>query len=359
MASKDYYEILGVSRDADANEIKRAYRKLALKYHPDKNPSKEAEERFKEISEAYAVLSDPEKRAYYDRFGASGVHERYTEQDIFSGSDLFDFLRNMGLNIDLNGFGAFSDLFRGFGFGGFGGQPQQRGEDILVETTVSFEEAAFGTEKQITISKTDRCEQCNGTGAARGTSPKQCGTCGGRGQVSTHRQTPFGSFVSITTCPKCRGRGTVIDKPCPKCGGTGRARVKKTLSVKIPKGIEDGMRIRIPNEGSAGEAGAPSGDLFVLVHVKPHELFTREGTELYCDVPITFPQACLGAKVEVPTLDGKAELKIPAGTQSHTTFTLKGKGVYGLSGSRRGDLHVRVVVSVPTHLTPQQRELIE
>jgi len=359
MSANDYYEVLGVPRDASPEEIKKAYRKLAFKYHPDKNPSKDAEEKFKELSEAYAVLSDTEKRTYYDRFGASGVHERYSEQDIYSGSDLFDLLRNLGLNMDFSGggFGMFSDLFRGFG--GFGAQPQQGGEDLLVKTTISFEEAAFGADKKLTVSKTARCEECRGSGAAPGTPPKSCDACGGRGQVSTHRQTPFGSFVSIATCPRCRGKGTVIDKPCPKCKGAGRVNVKKTLSVKIPRGIEDGMRIRIPNEGSAGEQGTPNGDLFVLVHVKPHELFRRDGTELYCDVPITFPQACFGASIEVPTLDDKAILKIPPGTQSHTMFTLKGKGAYSLSSFRRGELHARVIVSVPPELTPEQRELIK
>lgn len=354
MAAKDYYEVLGVPRDASPEEIKKAYRKLALKYHPDKNKSKEAEEKFKEISEAYAVLSDPEKRAYYDRFGAAGVHERYTQQDIFSGSDLFDLLRNLGLNINFDGFDLFSDLF-----GGFGARPPQKGADILTETTISFEEAAFGTEKEITFSKTDICDSCKGSGAAQGTSPRTCDACGGRGQVSTHRQMPFGSFVSVTTCPKCRGAGSVIDTPCPECRGTGRRGKRKTISVKIPRGIEDGMRIRIPGEGSAGERGTPSGDLFVLVHVRPHERFRREGADIHCDVPITFPQACLGARIEVPTLDGTATLRIPPGTQSHTVFTLKGKGIYSVGGSKRGDLHVRVVVSVPTALTDEQRELIE
>jgi len=354
MVAKNYYEILGVSRDASPQEIKKAYRRLALKYHPDKNKSKEAEEKFKEISEAYAVLSDPEKRAYYDRFGAAGVHERYTQQDIFSGSDLFDLLRNLGLNIDFGGFDFFSDLF-----GGFGARAPQKGADILTETTISFEEAAFGTEKEITFSKTDTCDSCGGSGAARGTSPRTCDACGGRGQVSTHRQTPFGSFVSVTTCPKCRGAGSVIDTPCPECRGTGKVGKRKTISVKIPRGIEDGMRIRIPGEGSVGERGTPSGDLFVLVHVRPHEHFRREGADLYCDVSITFPQACLGAKIEVPTLDGSATLRIPPGTQSHTVFTLRGRGAYSLGSHKRGDLHVRAVVSVPTTLTDEQRELIE
>ena len=354
MAAKDYYEVLGVSRDASPEEIKRAYRKLALKYHPDRNKSKEAEERFKEISEAYAVLSDPEKRAHYDRFGAAGVHERYTQQDIFSGSDLFDLLRNLGLNLD--GFDLFSDLFGGFGGRGpQGPQRPQRGADILTETTISLEEAAFGTEREITFSKTDTCDTCGGSGAAPGTSPRMCDACGGRGQVSTHRQTPFGSFVSVTTCPRCRGAGSVIDTPCPECRGTGRRGKRKTISVKIPRGIEDGMKIRIPGEGSAGERGTPSGDLFVLVHVRPHERFRREGADLHCDVPITFPQACLGTRIEVPTLDGTATLRITPSTQSHTVFTLKGKGIYSLGGSQRGDLHVRVVVSVPRKLTDEQR----
>jgi len=337
---KDYYEILGVSRDASPEEIKKAFRKLALKYHPDRNPGdKEAEEKFKEINEAYACLSDPEKRRQYDQFGTTIFGE---------GPGFGPFTTTFG--------DIFEDIFEDF-FGVFTGrrtQRPQRGEDLRYNLTINLKEAAFGTEKIIEIPKTEACADCVGTGSA-GRKPATCPTCKGTGQVRYQQ----GFFTISKTCGKCNGRGYVIGDPCKKCNGTGYVSRMKALSVKIPAGVETGSRLRVRGEGERGYNGGPPGDLYVYIAVEEHPFFKRDGNDIRCEVPISFPQAVLGGEIEVPTLDGTAKLKIPPGTSSGTEFVLKGKGLQKLHGHSRGNQIVRVFIEVPKKLTPRQRELIE
>lgn len=338
---RDYYEVLGVARDANADEVKKAYRRLAHRYHPDKNPgNKESEERFKEISEAYEVLSNPEKRQAYDRFGLAGAPRGFEGFGDFGG-----------------GFGSvFDDLFEGF----FGGTSRrhagpQRGSDLRYNLEVTFEEAAFGAEKEIGVPRLENCERCRGTGAKLGTHPTACRACRGTGQVRYSQ-----GFLSISqTCAQCRGEGRVIEHPCKDCRGLGRARVDRKLTVKIPPGVETGTRLKLSGEGESGSRGGPPGDLYVVLSVLDHPLFARQGDDLYCDIPIGFAQAALGAEIEIPTLSGRARIRIPAGTQSGSTFRLKGKGMPNLRGYSRGDLIARVFVETPTRLTPKQRELLE
>ena len=344
MEKRDYYEILGVSRDASLEEIKRSYRKLAMAYHPDRNPgNKEAEEKFKEASEAYEVLSDPEKRSIYDQFGHEG-------------------LKNSGFS----GFRGFEDIFSSFGdifeeFFGFGQRDHrtrgQRGSDLRLDLTISFMDAAFGKEVEIEIPKIDTCSECNGSGTAKGTGPTTCPQCGGTGKI-IRSQGGFFSFTIATPCPTCHGEGVIIRDPCKKCGGTGRVKINKKISVKIPPGVDNGTRLRIHGEGEAGYMGGPAGDLYVIVHVKPDDFFERKGDNLFCQIPISFPQAALGTKIMVPTLNGEKELKIPRGTQPGTTFKIKGEGMPRMRGYGRGDLFVSVFVTVPTQLTKKEEELI-
>ncbi len=345
---KDYYDILGVDRGASEDEIKRAYRRLARQYHPDVNKSPDAESRFKEINEAYQVLSDPEKRAMYDRYGHAGVDEGAG----FSGFDFGGF----------GGFGDFGDIFDElFGFGSRrrrSGGPR-RGEHIHVSVTISFEEAVFGTEREIEVRREEVCPHCHGTGAEPGTSPSRCPVCGGTGQVRRVRQSILGSFVQVTTCPRCGGTGEIITTPCSVCHGRKKVTITRRINVKIPAGIDDGMQIRLSGEGHAGENGGPSGNLYVEVKVKPHPFFKREGDDIYLDLPINISQAALGDVVKVPTLYGTEELKIPAGTQHGRKFVLKGKGVPHVRGSGKGDQIVTVRVVVPTKLSKKQRELLE
>jgi len=343
---RDYYEILGVQRGASDQEIKSAYRKLALQFHPDRNPNNpDAEEKFKECSEAYAVLADSEKRGLYDRFGHAGV----------GGA-------GAGVGFDASVFQDFSDIFgEFFGFGDlFGGgrggrrSRSQRGADLREDITLEFEEAVFGVEKQITYRKHENCEVCSGSGSAGGKAPTTCRSCGGRGQVRYQQ----GFFSIARTCPNCQGAGSVISDPCTKCKGEGRVLQSKTIDAKVPAGVEDGTRIRFSGVGEAGIHGGPPGDLYVVLHVKEHPFFQRQGTDLYCIVPISMTQAALGAEIPVPTLDGEHTLKIPEGTQSGTVLKIRNKGVPVLNGHGKGDLFVEVRMQTPTKLSKRQRELL-
>ncbi len=356
MAEKrDYYEVLGVERSANKDQIKDAYRKLAMQYHPDRNKAPEAEEKFKEISEAYAVLSDDQKRQQYDTLGHAGFDQRYTQEDIFRGADFGDIFRDLG--------GGFSDIFRMFfgggGFGGGFGERENRGQDLLFELSITLEEAARGTQKEIEVPRTEKCDVCGGSGAAPGTSPKVCSRCGGQGRVQTMRRSAFGTFVQVTPCPVCRGKGQIIDKPCSNCRGSGLVKKRRKITVTIPVGIDEGYQLRLRREGDmAGDNGEP-GDLYVLVHIQPHEQFERDGDDLHYISMITYPQAALGAEVQIPTLDGLTTLRIPAGTQPGSVFRLRGRGMPRFRGYGKGDLIVRVGVSVPEKLTSQQKALLE
>jgi len=351
---RDYYEALGVSKSATKEEIKSAYRKLALQYHPDRNKSPDAEEKFKEISEAYAVLSDDEKRRQYDMFGHAGIGAKYSPEDIFRGVDFRDIFRDFGL-----GFGGFDDIFDMF-FGRQRGwrQGPQRGADLRYDLEITLEDVASGLEREIYVPRRERCEACRGSGAAPGTEPRRCSRCNGTGQVQRATSTGFGQFIQIQTCNLCEGKGTVIDSPCRSCQGTGMVSRNRRILVKIPPGVEEGSRLRLVSEGEAGARGGPSGDLYVVVYVKPHEMFKRRGSDILYEASISFAQAALGAEIDVPTFSGKAKLKIPAGTQTHTVFRLKGKGLPRLHGFGRGDELVRVKIHTPTKLTSRQRELL-
>ncbi len=338
--AKDYYAILGVPRNATQEEIKAAFRRLARQYHPDVNKSPDAEEKFKEINEAYAVLSDAEKRARYDRYGDVDM------------SGMPDFSVNIA--------DIFEELFGfGFGFGPSARQTPRRGRDLQVDVSLSFREAAFGVEKEIEFDRLDTCSNCNGSGAKPGTSPTVCATCSGRGEVRQVRQTFLGAMVQTMTCPTCNGRGQVILSPCPTCRGTGVERKRVRKQIKIPAGVDDGTQIRLPGEGEAGEYGGPRGNLYILIRVRPHPYFKRRGDDVLLNLDINIAQAVLGAEIEVPTLDGPAKLVIPPGTQPGKVFTLKGKGIPHLKYSGRGDQLVIVNVEIPTHLTPEQRQLFE
>ena len=356
MADKrDYYEVLGVSKGASDDEIKKAHRKLAKKYHPDLNrDNPEAAEKFKELNEAYEVLSDKDKRAKYDQFGFAGVDPNYgAGQGGFGG-----------------GFGGFDmgdlgDIFGSFFGGGFGGSSSrsrrnapQRGETLQQRIMLSFEEAAFGCEKEITINRTESCDECGGTGAEKGTSVEACSNCHGSGVVMQTQRTPLGMFQTQGACPNCRGTGKIIRKPCKKCGGTGKMRKSRTLKVNIPAGIDDGQSIPLRGQGNAGVNGGPSGDVIVTISIRPHPLFTRDGNNVICEIPISFPQAALGDTLQVPTIDGKVEYTIPEGTQTGTVFRLRGKGIQNVNGRGRGDQYVRVNIEVPTHLTDHQNDLL-
>jgi len=340
---QDYYELLGVPRNASDDEIKRAFRKLAFQCHPDRNREPGAEEKFKEINEAFQVLSDPDKRNRYDRFGSVDAETGYA-----------------GF-----GFGGLGDIFESFwdGFGTIFGQTAQRGpqqgDSLQSHLTLSFEEAAFGCEKEIEISRIESCPSCHGIGSQSGTSPETCPDCRGTGQVRRVQQSIFGRYASTTTCARCGGRGTVIGNPCSQCHGRGRIKAMRKISVAIPAGVDDGHRLRIDREGSAGVYGGPPGDLYVTFSVKPHSLFHRDGSDILLELPINFAQAALGDDVKVPSLDGKVDLKIPSGTQNGKTFRCKGKGIPHVDGRGRGDLLVTVVITTPQHLDKNQRQLFE
>ncbi|WP_333594989.1 molecular chaperone DnaJ [Anaerospora hongkongensis] len=346
MSKKDYYEVLGVAKTASDDEIKKAFRKLARKYHPDvnrDNPS-EAEEKFKEANEAYEVLSNAERRAQYDQFGHAAFEGGGAPGGGFGGA------------------GGFSDIFdMFFGQSGFGGGRQsgpERGADLRYDLEITFEQAAFGMETEIQVPRTEDCGVCHGSGAAAGTQAETCSQCRGTGQQQVVQNTPFGRMVNVRPCDRCRGEGKIVKTPCKECHGKGKVRARRKIKIKIPGGVDNGSRLRVAHEGEAGNRGGQPGDLYVYIFVKSHKLFTREGDDVICEVPITIVQAALGDEIEVPTLDGKVQLRIPEGTQTATVFRLKDKGVPHLRGSGRGDQHVKVKVITPKKLTDKQKELL-
>ncbi|MEM3383696.1 MAG: molecular chaperone DnaJ [Nitrososphaerales archaeon] len=348
---KDYYEVLGVPRNATQEEIKNAYRKLALQYHPDRNKSPDAEEKFKEISEAYAVLSDEEKRRQYDMFGHAGIDGRYTREDIFRGVDFDEIFRDLGFS-----FGGFDSIFDWF-FGRHEHEPE-KGYDLRYDLEISLEEAFKGVKTEIEIPRNEKCEVCKGTGARPGTEPKICPKCHGTGQIQYTRTSGFARFVQITTCDRCNGKKTIIENPCKVCHGSGIVKRYRKIRIEVPPGVDTGYSLRLRGEGEVNIKGGKPGDLYVVINVKPHKLFKRDGDDIFYDAYIGFTQAALGSEIEVPTIDGIARLKIPPGTQSGTVFRLKGKGMPRVRGFGRGDELVRVIVRIPTNLTDRQRKLL-
>ena len=355
MANKrDYYEVLGVKKDATDAELKKAYRKMAVKYHPDQNPGdKDAEEKFKEVNEAYEVLSDSQKRAQYDQFG----HAAFEQGGMGGGGGFYS-----GQGFDM---GDLGDIFGSmFGFGGFGGggakrNGPRRGKDVNVSIQLTFEEAVFGCKKEISIAIYDECETCHGTGAKAGSHPESCPTCHGTGQERVMQQSMFGSVTSVRTCSKCGGTGKVVKDPCNTCHGSGKVATKKTLEVSIPMGIDDDQSFALRGMGDAGANGGPSGDVIVMVTVRPSEVFQRDGYDVWVTVPITYSQAVLGDEIQVPSIDGKVEYTVPEGTQSGTTFRLRGKGIQYLNGRGRGDMYVKCEVEIPKKLNKTQREALK
>lgn len=346
MSKRDYYEVLGVSRSASIDDIKKAYRKLAVKYHPDKNPGdKEAEEKFKEATTAYSALSDADSRARYDQFGHAAFEQGGGGFSGFSG--------------DFSGFeDIFGDLFSNFFGGSAGGSRRSRGQagrDLRYDLEVSFEEAAFGTEKEIAIGRQIQCSSCTGSGAAPGSSPERCSTCAGAGQIRMQQ----GFFTIARTCHSCNGLGQTIKNPCTKCRGSGREVSEGKLKVKVPAGIDNGQRLKLRGEGEAGSAGGPAGDLYVQIQIKPHEIFQRQEHEIVLEWPISYTDAVLGREVEVPTLDGPTNIKVPAGTQSGKVFRIRNRGIQVLGTTRRGDQHVRVNIEIPKKVSDEERALLE
>jgi molecular chaperone DnaJ len=349
--AKDYYELLDVEKNASDEDIKRAFRKMALKYHPDKNPGdKEAEEKFKEINEAYQVLSDPQKKSQYDQFGTTD----------FNGQGGYEGFGGFGGG----GFGGFSDIFGDIFdiFGSNGKKPKngpQRGADLEYNLNLTFEEAAFGVKKDLDIFRYETCGTCSGSGARPGTSPKTCDRCHGTGQMKTQRNTPFGSFVSVTACDKCHGEGRIIETPCTECNGNGKVRRKKVVSINIPAGVDTGNTIPLRGEGEPGVKGGPAGDLYVNIRVAPHKIFKRQGFDIVCEVPVSFIKASLGGEIIIPTLEGDTKQPIAEGTQPGTVVKLKGKGIPRVRGNGRGDLYAQLNVEIPKKLNERQRELLK
>lgn len=348
---KDYYKILGVSRNASKEEIKAAYKRLAKQYHPDLNKSPDAAEKFKEINEAASVLGDEQKRAQYDQFGTA---------EPFRGFEGFDFSDFMS---DIGGFGMdFDRIFENFfGGGGFGGRARrrQRGSDLRYDLEIELEDAAFGATKIINVPRLEECEACEGTGAESKSDIVTCDECNGRGVTTRTQRTPFGLFSTTTTCRKCRGEGKYIKNECKECNGRGIVRKTRKIEVKVPAGAVDGTNLRIQGEGESGESGMEPGDLYIVIHLKPHKIFERHGNNVYVKVPVPFSIAALGGEIEVPTLKGKASLKIPAGTQSNTVFRMKGLGIPDLHSHHKGDEHVEVYITVPERLTAKQKKLLK
>ncbi len=361
-AKRDYYEVLGVKRNAGADEIKKAYRKLALEFHPDRNKDRGAEDKFKELSEAYAVLSDSQKRETYDQYGHAGMGSRFSQEDIFRGADFATIFREMGF--PFAGFGGQAgaeDLFSSFfgEYGGGGRSVPRKGADLAYELHLALEDIAHGSEKKIIVQRTQNCPRCFGSKAEPGTESKKCSTCGGRGRVQVARKSAFTQFIAVTTCRQCGGTGVEIPHPCTKCKGTGVVESKSELSVRVPAGADDGMLLRLKGEGEAGMNGGPNGDLYAEIHLKPHNVFARSGLDLVCDAKISFAQAALGAKIKAPTIKGDSvEVTVPAGVQSHTLLRLKGLGIKREDG-RAGDELVRVIVETPQHPSAKEKELFE
>ena len=350
MSKRDYYEVLGVSKDADQQEIKKAFRKLAKKYHPDLNPDdKGSEVKFKEVNEAYEVLSDDEKRRKYDQLG----HAAFDQEQGFGG---------FGGGGNYQGFDdIFGDIFGDF-FGGGAGRRRsgpKKGQDLKIRLNISFEEAAFGTKKEIKISRMEECSKCGGSGAEPGTNKKTCPTCNGSGSVRTVQNTPFGRFQNVSTCPECNGTGEIIEEPCTQCKGTGKEKKSRKITINVPAGVDNGSIIPLRGEGNHGEKGAPSGDLYVYLSVKPHKYFERDGYDIWYEKKISFPTAALGNIIKVDTLDGTVKYKIPAGTQTGTVFRLKNKGIQKLRGSGRGDQYLKLVVDIPKDLDKKQSQMIK
>ncbi|NFA60523.1 molecular chaperone DnaJ [Clostridium sporogenes] len=352
MPSKDYYALLGLEKGANEEDIKKAFRKLAIKYHPDKNKgNKEAEEKFKEINEAYQVLSDPQKKAQYDQFGTTD----------FNGAGGFDSSGFGGFDFsDMGGFGDIFDSFFGGGFssGGRRKNGPQRGADIETTINLTFEEAVFGAEKEISVNKHENCDNCNGTGAKPGTSPKTCDKCGGTGRIRIQKNTILGSMVTETSCDKCGGSGKVIENPCNKCHGKGKIRKNKNIKVKIPAGVDTGNVIPLRGQGEPGNNGGPTGDLYINIRVASHPIFKRKGFDVYIEKHISFAQAALGVEIKVPTVDGEVKYEVPAGTQPGTVFRLKGKGVPRINSTARGNQYVTIIVDIPKKLNSKQKEAL-
>ncbi len=356
MAGKrDYYEVLGVTRDANKDQIKDAYRKLALQYHPDRNKEAGAEERFKEISEAYAVLSDDQKRQQYDTMGRADFSQQYTQEDIFRNVDFESVFRDFGFGFNIGD--LFSTLFGGGRYGY--GERQGRGSDLGFELEVTLEEAFRGVDKEIQVPRTEVCEVCGGSGAKPGTSQKTCPRCNGTGQLRIVRSAGFAQFVQVGVCPNCRGRGTIVEVPCTECRGSGVVRRTRRITVRIPAGVEEGSQLRLRGEGEASKEGGSKGDLFIMVHVLPHRLFRREGDDLYYDLELGYPQAALGTEATVPTMEGDVSMTIPPGSQPGQVLRLKGKGMPRLNGYGRGNLLVRLRIVVPTQLTRREKEILQ
>ena len=356
---RDYYEVLGIDKEASQDNIKKAFRKLAFQYHPDRNKEPEAEEKFKEISEAYAVLSDPDKKRQYDNFGHAGISGRYSSEDIFRGANFRDIFSEFGFGDDL-----FSRIFGGVfqGFNNFGFQSQRtrgppRGRDLQANVEITLEQAAFGAEVELKLNRLEQCRHCSGSGVEPGSSLTTCDTCRGSGQVQTRSQSLFGQMIRIQTCNQCQGRGQIPEVKCKTCGGNGLEDRRRTIQVKIPAGIDDGSYLTLRGQGEAGPYDGPKGDLFVVVRVKPHQHLIRSGADVIYEVNISFPKAALGTSLTVPTLEGKSEVRVPPGTQSGSILRLKGQGIPGRYG--RGDELIHVNVMIPTKLSKKQRELIE
>jgi molecular chaperone DnaJ len=356
-SERDFYDILGVQKGADKDDIKAAYRKMALQFHPDRNKSPEAEEKFKEVSEAYAVLSDDEKRKQYDAYGKEGVYQRYGQEDIFRGANFQDVFRDMGFGYG----GGFEDILGAFfGVGaGRGGGRARRGGDLTLHLQMSLEEAVNDVTKEIEIPRTELCGVCRGSGAAPGTTPKKCSQCGGTGQLQRVQNTGFARFIRVEECGKCKGRGTIIESPCKECKGNGRVRRLRKIRIQVPAGVDDGHTLRLRGEGEAGEAGTPPGDLYVVVNIPEHPVFKRRDSDIYLEARVNAVDAMLGTELKVPTLYGDVTLEVPSGTQPGTSFKIKGRGLPRLNSFGKGDQYAVVRVDVPKSLTGRQKDLLK